>query len=82
MDGDIEIPLERVLEVLHGIRERIDNEFQMVLDELTWVMKVISGNKLYDVSINAAEQTKEVTALVGTFSKAQRKNTEDFQEKS
>ena len=45
---DLRSPLEKVLEILNGLRDGLDNNEKKLVADINYCIKMISSNKLYD----------------------------------
>lgn len=74
---DIRSPLERVLEILNGLRDQVGMDQTKLLEDLTFCIKIISSNQLYearlDIEMNPGGENEkgrnEVQMLLNTYSK-------------
>lgn len=70
---DLRSPLERVLEILNDLRDRLDSGEDKTVEELNYCVKMISSNKLYEANIDMEigeygekkSMHKDVIALYG-----------------
>lgn len=56
--GDIRSPLERVLEILNDVRDRLDPDEEKIMLDVNYVVKIIASNKLYEMDIEDDGSTK------------------------
>mmetsp|Transcript_7290 Transcript_7290/g.6445 ORF Transcript_7290/g.6445 Transcript_7290/m.6445 type:complete len:106 (-) Transcript_7290:298-615(-) len=75
---DLRSPLERVLEILNEIRDRLDYGEDKTIEDVNYCVKMISSNKLYeanfDVDMNVSgkqSMNKDVILLYGQYSQQQ-----------
>ncbi|CDW90418.1 3 5-cyclic nucleotide phosphodiesterase family protein [Stylonychia lemnae] len=79
---DLRSPLERVLEILNGLRDQLDIEETKIIQDLNYCIKVISSNQLYEANLDfdgQLENTKdrnEVQMLLQNYSKVANENQE------
>lgn len=71
---DLRSPLERVLEILNGLRDQIDTNEKKIVEDLNYCIKIISSNQLYEAKLDYDEMTDqnsktEVHMLLNTYSK-------------
>lgn len=51
MGMDLRSPLERVLEILNNLRDKIDSNQTKTLQEINYCIKIITSNQLYEANI-------------------------------
>ncbi len=48
---DLKSPLEKVLEIMNNLRDKIDTQEDQMIKELNYCIKIISSNKLYEAEL-------------------------------
>jgi flagellin-specific chaperone FliS len=48
----LKAPLEKVLDILNGLRDQIDVDQQQIIADLNYCIKMISGNQLYEAKLD------------------------------
>ena len=65
---DLRSPLEKVIDILNDIKNKVDAEENKIKDEIDYCVKIIQSGKLYEVNLEGQggnnEMNKDVMALV------------------
>ncbi len=54
---DLRSPLEKVLEILNDVRDKLNVEEEILIKDINYCIKVISSNKLYEAELDFEDQT-------------------------
>ncbi len=66
--------MERVLEILNEIRDRLDTREEKTVEEINYCVKMISSNKLYETNLemdfgeHGEKKNKDVFLLFNQYS--------------